>query len=253
METVELTLASTLLIMGMVFAASIISSVTGMAGGVLMFAAMGAFMPMRPLIAIHGAVQIFNNAARGWFLRSDIRWGMCLPFGIGAVIGAALTTLLIARYISDLFPLILLAVLIFYTLFKPEWLPHIRIRERNFFWVGILTGCVGILVGAVDPLLGVFFLRDDLTKEEIVATKSTMQLLCHLTKIPAFIFLGFAFSEHLGLIAVFTVAAILGTRYGVYLLSRIDTRFFFTVMKIALLIAGLRVCFQIYQQLAPAI
>ena len=249
MEIIELTLFSTVIIMIAVFGASIVSSVTGMAGGVLMFAAMNVFIPLRPLIAIHGTVQIFNNAARGWFLRGDIRWSMCVPFGIGAVLGAAATTLLIVRYVNDIIPLILLAALIFYTLLKPERLPHIRLSDRNYFWVGILTGCMGILVGAVDPLLAVFFLREDLSKEEVVANKSMMQLLCHLTKIPAFIYLGFAFSEHLGLIAAFTIAAVAGTRCGVYLLARIETNFFFTLMKIALWAAGLRVLYQLYQTL----
>lgn len=250
MELVELPLLSVAIIMLAVFGASIVSSVTGMAGGVLMFAAMNVFIPLRPLIAIHGTVQIFNNAARGWFLRDAIRWSMCIPFGIGAVLGAAATTLLIAQYVNDIIPLFLLAGLIFYTLLKPERLPHIRLSDRNYFWVGILTGCMGILVGAVDPLLAVFFLREDLSKEEVVANKSTMQLMCHLTKIPAFIYLGFAFSEHLGLIVAFTFAAVIGTRVGVHLLSRIDTRFFFTLMKIALWAAGLRVAYQLYQQLA---
>jgi uncharacterized membrane protein YfcA len=253
LEIVDLTITSIAIIMIAVFGASIISSVTGMAGGVLMFAAMNLFIPLRPLIAIHGTVQIFNNAARGWFLRDAIRWSMCIPFGLGAIIGATLTTLLIARYVSDILPLVLLALLIFYTLLKPERLPHIRLSDRNYFWVGILTGCMGILVGAIDPLLAVFFLREDLSKEEVVANKSTMQLMCHLTKVPAFIFLGFAFSEHLGLIACFTVAAIVGTRLGVYLLARIETRYFFLLMKIALWAAGLRVTYQLYQQIATAL
>lgn len=60
------------------------------------------------------------------------------------------------------------------------------------------TGSLGILAGAVDPLLAAFFLRDDLTKEEVVANKSMMQLITHLTKVPAFIFLGFSFVENAG-------------------------------------------------------
>ncbi len=250
MEIVELPLSSIAIVMAAVFAASIISSVTGMAGGVLMFAAMNVYIPLRPLIAIHGTVQIFNNAARAWFLRESIRYRMCLPFGFGVVLGAALATVFIARYVSESLPLVLLASLIFYTLLKPKKLPAIKLADRSFFWVGILTGVMGILVGAIDPLLAVFFLRDDLSKEEVVANKSAMQLLCHLTKIPAFIYLGFAFKEHLGLIALFTVAAIIGTRVGVYLLARIQTRYFFMLMKTALWVAGLRVLYQLYQQLA---
>ncbi len=253
MEHVELTLAGTALIMAAVFTASIISSVTGMAGGVLMFAAMNTVIPLRPLVAIHGTVQIFNNAARAWFLRGDIRWGMCVPFASGVCLGAAAATLFIVEYLrSDLIPLLLLAGLIFYTLLKPERLPPIHLPDKAFVWVGLLTGVMGILVGAVDPLLAVFFLRKDLSKEEIVANKSTMQLMCHLTKIPAFIFLGFAFADHLGMITLFTLAALMGTRWGVYLLARINAHCFFVLMKIALWVAGLRVLYQLYPLLAPA-
>lgn len=61
MEIIDLSLTATLIVVAAIMAASIISSVTGMAGGILMFAAMNIFIPMRPLIAVHGVVQVFNN------------------------------------------------------------------------------------------------------------------------------------------------------------------------------------------------
>ncbi len=245
MEVVELTLQSVLLIMAAVFVASIISSVTGMAGGVLMFAAMGVFVPMRPLFAIHGVVQIFNNAARSWFLRGAICWRMCGPFTGGVVIGAAATTVFIVQYLSEMIPLLLLLVLISYTLFKPKRLPQIKLADGHFFWVGIATGAMGILAGAVAPLLAAFFIRDDLSKEQVVSTKSMMQLITHLTKIPAFIYLGFSFIDHWQIIAVFTLTAVIGTRVGVWLLAKMSTALFFTAMKVALFLAGLRVSYQL--------
>jgi len=246
MEIIDLSLTATLIVVAAIMAASIISSVTGMAGGILMFAAMNIFIPMRPLIAIHGVVQVFNNGARTWYLRRHLRAAMCLPFAFGALAGAALTTLVIARYVGDLLPLLLLAMLIFYTLFKPKRLPHLKIKDRNFIWVGMATGSLGILAGAVDPLLAAFFLRDDLTKEEVVANKSMMQLITHLTKVPAFIFLGFSFVENAGLIALFSLAAVLATRLGVHLLTKINNKLFFTLMWWALFMAGMRVVYQLY-------
>ena len=216
-----------------------------------MFTAMHIFIPLPPLIAIHGTVQAFNGATRGWCLRDSIRWSMCIPFGLGVVLSAIITTYFAAKHINEFIPLILLMSLIFYTLLKPEKFPHIHINDRNYFWVGILTGGMGILVGPVGPLLGVFFLRKDLSKEEIVASKSTMQMMCHLTKIPAFIFLGFAFDEYLGLIALFTIVAVAGTRVGIILLRQIDSNYFFILMKIALWAAGLRIGYQLYIQLIP--
>lgn len=249
MEAIDLSLTATLLVMVSIVAASVISSVTGMAGGILMFSAMNIFIPVRPLIAVHGVVQVFGNSARTWFLRRALRKAMCIAFAVGAIVGAAATTLFIARYASESIPLILLSILIFYTLFKPKSLPQLKIKDRNFFWVGLATGSLGILAGAIDPLLAAFFMRDDLSKEEVVANKSMMQLIAHLTKIPAFIFLGFSFIENIWLIALFSVTAVLSTRFGIYLLSRINDKLFFSLMWWALLIAGARVIYQLIEQL----
>ncbi|GAB3271937.1 sulfite exporter TauE/SafE family protein [Parahaliea aestuarii] len=247
MDVVDLSQGALLWLVIATAFASLISSVTGMAGGVLMFAAMSLCLPLRVLVPIHGAVQVFNNAARSWFLRRHIRWRMCLPFAVGATLGAAATTLFIVRYIGEFFPLLLLAGLILYTLFKPARLPDLKIPDRGFFWVGLITGGMGILVGAIDPLLAVFFLRDDLSKEEIVGNKSLMQMFAHLTKVPAYLYLGFSFIDNAGLILLLTVSAVVGARLGLILLARVSTRHFLQLMRLALMLAALRIGYQLIQ------
>jgi len=246
-EVIELSNLSLMWLSLAIMVASMITSITGMAGGVLMFAAMSVHMPVRALVAIHGTVQIFNNAARSWFLRSHIRWAMCAPFAVGAVLGAALTTLFIVKYVGEFFPLLILVGLILYTLFKPKRMPHLKIKDKNFFWVGIATGSLGIIAGAIDPLLAVFFIRDDLTKEEVVCNKSVMQLFAHLTKIPAYLFLGFSFMDNAYLIAILSLAAVVGAKLGVVVLRYINTQVFFALMKVALFIAAGRITYQLVQ------
>lgn len=245
MEFAELSCFASAVMVLVIVIASVISSVTGMAGGILMFSGMGLFIPLQPLIAMHGTVQVFGNASRAWFLRHALIWPMILPFAIGASIGAALTTVFIAHYVPHWLPLLLLLALISYSLLRPKSMPPLRIADRNFFWVGLLTGSLGIIAGAIDPLLAAFFLRDDLNRQQVVANKTCMQLVTHLTKIPAFIYLGFAFSEHWQSIALFGAAAILGSRLGVYLLRKIDNTLFFKLMKIALWLAAIRIFYQL--------
>jgi uncharacterized membrane protein YfcA len=245
MEFAELSCFASAVMVLVIVIASVISSVTGMAGGILMFSGMGLFIPLQPLIALHGTVQVFGNASRAWFLRHALLWPMILPFAIGAIIGAALTTVLIASYVPQWLPLMLLLGLISYSLLRPKSMPALRIADRNFFWVGLLTGSLGIIAGAIDPLLAAFFLRDDLNREQVVANKTCMQLVSHLTKIPAFIYLGFAFSDHWQSIALFGTAAIFGSRLGVYLLQKIDNALFFKLMRIALCLAALRIFYQL--------
>ncbi|WP_323843779.1 sulfite exporter TauE/SafE family protein [Microbulbifer magnicolonia] len=237
-------LTMTLLLIACVVSA-FISAVTGGAGGILMFAALNTAIPLRMLVPIHGAVQLMNNLARVFYVREHIRWDLCGPFFIGCTLGAGAMTVGLASLSWQQLPMALLAVLIFYTVFKPKKLPEIRLAPRNYFWVGIATGTLGILAGAVDPLLAAFFVRRDLSPQEIVANKSVMQAWCHALKIPAFIFLGFAFSDHLGLILLLTVAAVIGTRIGVALLNKLNSELFFNLMKVALLVAGIRIVYQL--------
>ena len=229
------------------FVTAFISSLTGMAGGVLMFAALNVFIPLRALVPIHGIVQLFNNVARSYYLRDHIRWSMCIPFGFGALLGAVVTTVLIAKYITEFFPLALLLGLIAYTLLRPKKMPEIRIADRHFFWVGIGTGFVGIVAGAVDPILAVFFVRRDLTKEEIVCNKSVMQMIIHFIKVPAYLFLGFSFLAHAELILILSCAGILGTWLGVHALRRLHPEIFMTLMKLALALAALRIAYRLYE------
>ena len=242
-QTSSLTLVLLLLVC---VVSAFISAVTGGAGGILMFAALNVVIPLRMLVPIHGAVQLLNNLARIAYVREHIRWDQCIPFFIGCTLGSAAMTLGLANLQWQQLPLILLAGLIFYTVFKPKRLPEIRLKPRNFFWVGIATGTLGIIAGAVDPLLAAFFVRKDMSPKEIVANKSVMQAWCHALKVPAFIYLGFAFSDHLGLILLLTVAAVIGTRIGIALLNRIDSELFFNLMRAALLVAGARIVYQLF-------
>lgn len=246
MESIDINAIGLVFLSVAIIFASMITSVTGMAGGVLMFSAMSIYMPVMYLVPIHGVVQLFNNTARAWFLRSHIRYGMCIPFGIGAAIGAAATTIFIVKYIGELFPLVILVALILYTLFKPSRIPHFEIKDKNFFWVGCATGSLGIIAGAIDPLLAVFFFRDDMSKEEIVCNKSVMQIFAHATKIPAFLFLGFSFIDNAPLIIFLSVIAIFGARIGILLLKIISKETFVTLMKIALFLSAIRIIYQIY-------
>ena len=226
-------------------ATSFITSVTGMAGGALMLAAMNVVLPLSLAIPVHGAVQLVNNAARTATLKHHIHWSLIAPFAAGTVLGAVCATYFAQVYYHEAIPLLILVSLIGYTLFRPKKLPQIKIRDSSFFWVGLLTGAIGIIAGAIDPILAVFFMRDDFTKEAIVANKSLMQFIAHATKIPAFLYLGFSYADHLGLIVFFTVSALIGTWIGIKALQKVDQQLFFRLMEVALYVTGARLLYQL--------
>jgi uncharacterized membrane protein YfcA len=157
-----------------------------------------------------------------------------------------LSIYLLKGLVSDIHIYIALLIIITYSVFKPKKMPEIKLPAKWWCLVGFVTGVLAILVGAVGPLLAVFFIRDDFTKEEIVSTKSAMQLSAHFTKIPAFLFLNFNYFEYSGLIILMSVAVILGTKVGVNLLKRVKSHNFKFLFKVVLFLAGLRIAYKLY-------
>lgn len=243
----ELGADAILVLTTIVASTSFIASLTGMAGGVLMFIGMNLFIPMRALIPIHGAIQIFNNSVNAYTLRKDIRWSMLWPFIVGGIIGTIITTTIIARYVSEFATLIIILGLITYTLFRPKKMPAIVVSDKNYFWVGVATGSISILAGIIDPILAAFFMREDLTKEEIVANKSVMQLFIHMVKIPAFLYLGFAYWDYWELILILSIAAMIGAKAGLIALTKLQPKVFILLMKTALFLVGIRIFHQLVQ------
>jgi uncharacterized membrane protein YfcA len=214
-----------------------ISGVIGMAGGVTLMAFMTFALEFKDIIPIHGLVQLTSNSSRSLLLRNHVKFNLFWAFACGTPIGTV-GAFYVAKSITNekvfIFPLI---ILIAYTLLKPKKLPSIKIEEKGFFLLGIVASFLSPLIGATGPLLAPFFLRDDFTKEEIVATKALTQTLTHFLKIPLFISLAFPYDKYLIIIVSMSVCAVIGTRIGTMLLGKISKELFVVIYKTAMFLA----------------
>jgi len=223
---------------------AIISGVVGMAGGITLLSFMSFFLSIEVIIPIHGIVQLTSNTSRCFFLKSKIRRDALLPFLMGAPIGTLAAYYLIKEIPDKNILYLPLIAIITYTLFKPKKLPPIKIPMKAFILVGVVTGLMAPLIGATGPLLAPFFLRDDFSKEEIVATKAASQMLTHLLKIPVFIALAFPYKDYWLPIALMSIGAIIGTRLGIYLLGVASERFFRYLYQGALFLSLFRMAYK---------
>lgn len=225
------------------FVTAIISAFTGMGGGVMLLTIMTFFFPIAMIVPIHGAAQFASNFSRTLFLRKHVKLSFLLPYILGAPLGAALAAYALRGLVSENGLKTLLAVLILYAVFKPKKLPSLKVPEWCFFFIGICAGILGILVGAVGPFLAPFFLRDDLNKEQIIATKSALQIFTHALKFPTFMYLGFSYSENATLIISLIISVILGTIVGVRVLKKLDEKTFRIIFKTILTVAAMRLLY----------
>ena len=106
-------------------------------------------------------------------------------------------------------------------------LPKLRnLPLWSFAPLGLFTGFLSIFIGATGPLIAPFFLRDDLTPEEVVGTKAAVQSVTHVAKIPVFLGLRFDYLAHAELLGVLIASVIVGTLIGRTVLAKMPKRAF---------------------------
>lgn len=211
-----------------------ISAILGMAGGMTLLAVMAALLPATTVVPIHGVVQLSSNGTRTWAFRNSVRWRIVLVYAPASALGTFLATLVWSGDKLYWFrPAIGLFVLAFLV-----WRRYAPTLRKLPLWVypilALVVGFVAIFIGATGPLLAPFFLRDDFAKENVIATKAACQFWLHLMKIPAFLALGFNYTEHLPLLGALIVAVVAGTYAGKQLLERLSRRWFLIAFQAVL-------------------
>ena len=222
------------------FVAAAISGTIGMGGGIVLIAIMASLLDPMVVVPIHGAVQMTSNFSRSLVLLRRVNWGIVSLYAPTMILGAWLGLQLYRGAGAAWFkPAIGAFVLSFlaWQQFKPK---RIELPRWVFVPAGVGGGFLTLTLGAAGPYLAAFFLRDDLDREEIVATKATIQSFGHFLKIPAFLSLGFDYVEQLPLILPLLAAVVVGTYAGTRLLKRLPEATFKRLFRVVLFLLAIR-------------
>jgi uncharacterized membrane protein YfcA len=208
------------------YATATLSGVLGMGGGIVLVGVLAAALPATAVVPVHGVVQLASNSARTVVFLRHVRWSIFFAFAPFLLLGVGGAILLYRG--SDLpgfKPLIGVFILCF--LVWRQIKPTLRTPP---LWVyaplGVVAGFLTMFVGATGPFIAPFFLRDDLEKEQVIATKAVCQSVGHALKIPAFLSLGFDYVGEATLLGWMIAAVVLGTLTGKKLLTRLDPKWF---------------------------
>lgn len=219
-------------------AASTISGIVGMAGGVTLLAAMTIMMPWPIVVPIHGIVQLASNMTRALILFKNVHRPSTFGFLLGLPLGGSVAYWILKGMEAADWVLWFVVLTILYVVFRPKRLPEIKLSPKGFFVLGAVASCLGAFLGATGPLMAPFYVRSDMDKKQIVATKAACQLGVHLTKVPIFLGLSFAYQEHYEAILVMIVGVVLGTLLGTFLLGKVSQELFLKLAKAALLVVA---------------
>jgi uncharacterized membrane protein YfcA len=203
-----------------------LSAVVGMGGGITLLAIMTALLPAAVVVPIHGVVQLTSNGTRTLLFLPHVHWRIFAYYIVPALFGVFVG----ARwYVGGPLAWFRPAVGTFILVYLATMRRRPRLRRlplASFAPLGLFVGLFASLLGATGPLIAPFFLRDDLDKQQVIATKAAVQITTHLGKLPAFFLLGFDYGAHAGTIVPLLAAAVLGTFFGKRFLSGLSNEVF---------------------------
>jgi uncharacterized membrane protein YfcA len=215
-----------LLLIVATLATSIISGVLSMAGGVILMGIFGLLLTVPAAMTLHGVAQTVSNGSRIWLHRRHIKWSVLLPYSIGsAIVLGFFTAVSLVPEKSLVFILIGLFPFIAFAL--PTQLNLDIERPAVAVVCGLVVTSIQMLAGASGPVLDVFYLKSEMTRHQILATKAVTQTLGHVIKLFYYVWIiGLVANLPMWVYLLVIIGAIAGNWIAKFIVDRIRDEHF---------------------------
>ncbi len=196
----------------LVFGTSFLAGVFGMAGGMILMGVLVYIMPVPSAMVLHAFTQLASNGWRAILWYRYTNFVIVLRFLLGVL--AALAMFMMILYVPDTATvLIVLGLVPLAAVAVPDNMAP-RADQRGVSEIcGFVSTCLQLVSGVSGPLLDAIFVRMQVDRRTIVATKATAQVTSHTAKLVYFGGIA-AMGEaaiSVTVIAVGVIAATLGT------------------------------------------
>lgn len=164
------------------FLTATLSGIFGMAGGLILMGALAFVLPVSAAFVTHGLLQLVANGWRAVLHRRHICWPILINYAIASAVAGAVVAL-VAFAPSKPLLFLLLGLVPMLVWLPKNWIQLDAGRPLHALISGFLVTGLNLTAGVAGPLLDIFFVRTDLTRHQIVATKAATQVFSHLAKI----------------------------------------------------------------------
>lgn len=177
-----MTLPAALFVICMAFVTAMLSGVFGMAGGLVLMGALALVLPVQAAFVTHGILQLVANGWRAILQRKHVRWDIVGWYALASLIAGGVVALLSFTPSKPLL-FLMLGLVPFLTWLPQKWINLDAGRPFQAFLSGLTVTGLNLTAGVAGPLLDIFFVRTELTRHAIVATKAATQVFAHTAKI----------------------------------------------------------------------
>ena len=164
---------------------SAISAVFGMAGGMILMGIYAAALPVQAAMILHGVSQLFANGFRAFLLRRHIFGAGLIWYALGAAVALGTFTLLAIVVERPIVFLLLGGIPLALSALPRRLAPRFD-SPVAAICCGVLVTVANLLAGVSGPLLDVFFVRAELDRFAVIATKAFTQTAAHAIKVVYF-------------------------------------------------------------------
>lgn len=222
------------------FIAATISGAAGFGGALVLLPILTSIVGVKAAVPILTIAQIFGNASRVWFGRSELQWKPITFFLITAIPLSILGSYLFTDIDSDKIKIGIGIFLILLVVYRRAKINKIEFGNKGMLIGGGLTGFLSGLAGSAGPLGAAFFLGLNLTATAYVASEAFTALAMHLTKT-------IVYNKYslIGKVEIFYglfigIAMILGSWLGKKIIEKMSRQKFILLVEIMLVLSGLQ-------------
>ncbi len=167
------------------FVTAFLSGILGMAGGLVLMGALALLLPVQAAFVTHGFLQLVANGWRAIVHRRFISWPIIRNYALGAA-AAAGVVVLTGYEPSRPWVFLLMGLMPIFVWLPRSWVSLDAAKMPHALAGGFVSTGLNLTAGVAGPVLDLFFVRTELTRHQIVATKAATQVFSHLAKIIVF-------------------------------------------------------------------
>ncbi|BDA60652.1 sulfite exporter TauE/SafE family protein [Shewanella xiamenensis] len=214
----------------------------GIGGGVMLLGVMAQVLPPQVIIPLHGVVQLGSNLGRALLGWQHIQWRIIRVFLPGALVGAALGSLVLVA-IPPTVMYLTIALFILYSCWGPK-IPRVVLGTMGMLIASGITTFISLFVGATGPLVAAFIKQLEIDRFRTVATFAMIMSLQHGVKIIVFEGVDIPILPWWPLFVCMIISGGIGTWLGFKMLTRVTDKHFNLAFDLILTLLAIRLLWQ---------
>lgn len=187
--------------------------------------------------------QLFGNASRVWFGRTEIKWTPVFYFILTAIPFSILGSYSLYSIPNRIIFIGIGCLLIVFVVLRRLKITTFNFGYKGLFLGGAITGYLSGIAGSAGPIGAAFFLGLDLPAMAYVSSEAVTALVMHITKSIVYQRYSLLGMQEIMLGLLLGAGMVLGSWTGKKIIDKLPRKIFIGIVELLLFLSGLQLIF----------